>query len=142
MGNKESSNQSKKVSKIKIKKENNNSLKEFKTENKKQISLSQNQIKKDKNEIIPLPSEYKGENKKVENNIIQNNCVPKNNNINIPLNQSSSKKDNNNSFPKGTISIYEEELSQYFQYLNVFWYDPDNTNDYKLFKKCFEKIDL
>ena len=200
MDNNEISNQSKKESKNEIKKESKNSLREFKIDNKEQISLSHNEIKKDKNEIIPLLSEYKEgdknervpistesksndkikiiplpseskeddknkiiplsieskskdkneiipspfeckeENKKVDNNIIQNNCAPKNNNINISLNQPSLKVDNNNTFPKGTI--YEEQLNQYFQYFNIFWYDPDNTNDHKLFKKCFEKVEF
>ena len=32
-------------------------------------------------------------------------------------------------------------INQYFQYYNVYWYDPYNTNEYELFKKCFEKVE-
>ena len=43
-----------------------------------------------------------------------------------------------NNFPKGTI--YEKELNLNFKYFNVFWYDPNKTNDFDLFKKCFENV--
>ncbi len=45
------------------------------------------------------------------------------------VNQLISKVNNENTFPRRTI--YEEELNQYFQYFNVLWYDPNNTNEYK-----------
>lgn len=44
----------------------------------------------------------------------------------------------NNIFPRG--SEYEKELNTNFQYFNVFWYDQNKTNDFYLFKKCFENV--
>ena len=41
-------------------------------------------------------------------------------------------------FPIGTI--YEKELNLNFKYFNVFWYDPNNTNDFEYFEKCFENV--
>ena len=95
---------------------------------------------KDKRDIIPLPNESKEEDKKKENDVEQNQCESKNNNINISLNPPISKDNNKNTFPKGTD--YEEQLNKYFQYFNVFWYDPNDTSDYKLFEKCFEKVEF
>ena len=46
------------------------------------------------------------------------------------------KKDNN--FPKGTK--YEEELNSNFKYFNIFWYDPNKSNDFDNFRKCFENV--
>ena len=172
MDNNERSNQDDNKSKIKIKKKYDNSPREFKTEDKKEsIPLHTECKTRDINEIIPLPNESKIEDKKEiipqsledktkdKNEIISlpNECVPidkkdeddilhnqnepnNNNNINIPLIQPSSKENNINTFPKGTD--YEEQLNQYFQYFNVLWYDPNNTNEYKLFEKCFEKVEF
>ena len=33
-----------------------------------------------------------------------------------------------NTFPQGTK--YEEELNSNFKYFNVFWYDPNKSNDF------------
>jgi len=44
----------------------------------------------------------------------------------------------NNIFPRG--SEYEKELNSNFKYFNVFWYDQNKTNDFNLFKKCFENV--
>ena len=44
----------------------------------------------------------------------------------------------NNIFPRG--SEYEKELNSNFKYFNVFWYDENKTNDFNLFKKCFENV--
>ena len=112
---------------------------ECKDDNKNEnISILIKSEPKDKNEIIPLSNESKEEKQKGENDILSNQ-FNSNNNINITLSQSNSKANNKNTFPKGTI--YEEELNQYFQYFNVFWYDPNKTSDYKLFEKCFEKVE-
>ena len=172
MDNNERSNQDDNKSKIKIKKECDNSPREFKTDDKKEniplqtecktrdkneiipllneskiedkkeiIPLSLEDKTKDKNEIISLPNECVPNDKKEENDILHNQNEPKNNNnINIPLSQPSLKENNKNTFPKGTE--YEEQLNQYFQYFNVFWYDPNNTSEYKLFEKCFEKVEF
>ena len=113
---------------------------ECKDDNKNEnISILIKSEPKDKNEIIPLSNESKEEKQKGENDILSNQ-FNSNNNINITLSQSNSKANNKNTFPKGTI--YEEELNQYFQYFNVFWYDPSGTSDYELFEKCFEKVEF
>ena len=46
----------------------------------------------------------------------------------------------NNTFPIGTT--YEKELNTNFKYFNVFWYNPNISNDIDLdlFKKCFENV--
>ena len=41
-------------------------------------------------------------------------------------------------FPQGTK--YEEELNRTFKYFNIFWYDPNKSNDFDSFKKCFENV--
>ena len=43
-------------------------------------------------------------------------------------------------FPKGTI--YEKELMTNFKYFNIFWYDPNKTNDFDFFKNCFQNVRL
>ena len=43
-----------------------------------------------------------------------------------------------NSFPKGTN--YEKDLNSNFRYFNIFWYDPNKSNDFDNFKKCFENV--
>ena len=43
-------------------------------------------------------------------------------------------------FPKNTS--YEKELMTNFKYFNIFWYDPDKTNDFDFFKNCFINIRL
>ena len=43
-------------------------------------------------------------------------------------------------FPKGTI--YEKELRTNFRYFNIFWYDPNGTNDFDFFKNCFINVRL
>ena len=99
---------------------------------KKNIYLHIKDKEKNKNEIVP--------NKNEGNVNLQNHCDTKNNNANNSSNQSSLKENNKNTFPIGTD--FEEQLSQYFQYFNVFWYDPNNTSDYELFKKSFEKVEF
>ena len=87
-------------------------------------------------------------NKNISNNIISYNNNNVNNNINIyPNNNYILKKQNNNiinnnvnTFPKGTI--YEKELNKNFKYLNIFWYDPNNSKDYDNFNKCFENVEF
>ena len=44
----------------------------------------------------------------------------------------------NNIFPSNTN--YEKELNSNFKYFNVFWYDPNKTNDFIPFIKCFENV--
>ena len=44
----------------------------------------------------------------------------------------------NNVFPQGTI--YEKELIENFKYFNIFWYDPNKSNDFDNFRKCFENV--
>ena len=43
-------------------------------------------------------------------------------------------------FPKGTL--YEKELMTNFKYFNIFWYDPNKTNDFDFFKNCFINVRL
>ena len=43
-------------------------------------------------------------------------------------------------FPKGTI--YEKELMTNFKYFNIFWYDPNKTDDFDFFKNCFKNVRL
>ena len=45
---------------------------------------------------------------------------------------------NNNEFPQGTI--YEKELIENFKYFNIFWYDPNNSNDFIYFKNSFQNV--
>ena len=73
----------------------------------------------------------------IENKI---NAQDKSNENNIILENSEFNNENNenDSFPKGTK--YEDELSSNFTYFNVFWYDPNNINDFELFKKCFKNV--
>ena len=52
------------------------------------------------------------------------------------LNKNNKKFDKK--FPQGTS--YEKELMINFKYFNVFWYDPNNTNDYDNFKICFKNV--
>ena len=48
------------------------------------------------------------------------------------------KEEKYNNFPQGTK--YEEELNTNFKYFNIFWYDPNKSNDFDDFKKCFENV--
>ena len=59
------------------------------------------------------------------------------NNLQIQCN---SKDINYNTFPRDTK--YEKELNSNFKYFNVFWYNPNKTNDFDLFKKCFENVEF
>ena len=43
-----------------------------------------------------------------------------------------------NNFPKEIN--YEKELMSNFKYFNVFWYDPNNNNDYDIFKNSFQNV--
>ena len=63
------------------------------------------------------------------NHISQTNISPK------PQNQ---KVKINNSFPKGTE--YEISLNNNFKNFDVFFYDPNNSNDYDNFIYCFENV--
>ena len=49
-------------------------------------------------------------------------------------------KINENEFPQGTI--YEKELIENFKYFNIFWYDPNNSNDFAYFKNSFQNVRL
>ena len=44
----------------------------------------------------------------------------------------------NNVFPQGTI--YEKELIENFKYFNIFWYDPNDSNDFYYFKNSFQNV--
>ena len=89
---------------------------------KKENIVIQNQIElKDKNEINDIP--------------VQNS--PKNKNKDLPE-QNIPKNKINKSFPQGTK--YEKELNLNFKYFNIFWYNPNKSNDYNIFKKCFENV--
>ena len=101
---------------------NNNKL--FSSNNKKnnnQINISSN------NKYIPNNYTNNINNNKIINahDIIYGNNVFLNNN-------------NKNTFPKGTK--YEKELNSNFKYFNVFWYDPNKTNDLTNFINCFENV--
>jgi len=71
------------------------------------------------------------------NNINQTYLKNKSEN-NISPKPQSQKAKNNNSFPKGTK--YEESLNLNFKNFDVFWYDPNNSNDYDNFINCFENV--
>ena len=45
-----------------------------------------------------------------------------------------------NEFPQGTL--FEKELNLNFKYFNIFWYDPNKSNDFDNFKKCFENVQV
>ena len=80
----------------------------------------------------PICPQNKTNNKKVQNDInhiSQTNISPK---------PQSQKSKTNNSFPKGTK--YEEKLNLDFKNFDVFWYDPNNSNDYDNFIYCFENV--
>ena len=57
---------------------------------------------------------------------------------NIISNRLNSNVKNYNTFPKGTN--YEKELNTNFKYFNVFWYDPNKSNDFELFINCFKNV--
>ena len=73
--------------------------------------------------------------------ILPNQLTPTQNNIgnnNIQQTQNNTTGINKNAFPKGTK--YEKELNSKFRYFDVFWYDPNQTNDFDNFLKCFERV--
>ena len=39
-----------------------------------------------------------------------------------------------------TLEKYEEELNSNFKYFDIFWYNPNKSNDFNRFKKCFENV--
>ena len=43
-------------------------------------------------------------------------------------------------FPRGTT--YEKELMTNFKYFNIFWYEPNKTNNFDFFKNCFKNTRL
>ena len=45
-----------------------------------------------------------------------------------------------NTFPNETK--YKEELNSNFKYFNVYWYDPNKTNDFYCFKKYFKNVEF
>jgi hypothetical protein len=53
-------------------------------------------------------------------------------------NDISNDKEGNHFFPG--LAKYEEELNSNFKYFDVFWYNPNKTNDFNCFKKCFENV--
>jgi len=102
--------------------------------------------------------------KKIYNNNIQNINIQVND-INIPKNNDTNqnfREQNNNddlclnynppidikkeydisnyNFPRYTE--YEKELNSNFKYFNVFWYDPNKTNDFVSYIKCFENVEF
>ena len=54
------------------------------------------------------------------------------------LNLNQYNKEKHNTFPQGTE--YEKELNSNFRYFNIYWYDPNKSNDFDCFKKCFENV--
>jgi len=97
------------------------------------FNCSKNRIKNP-----PINSQSRQNINNRENNILQIQLNPKDNNINTLRTQSNLKYNYNNSFPEGTE--YEQELSLNFKYLNVFWFDPNKTNDFEHFAKSFENV--
>ena len=87
--------------------------------------------------IIPNTNDFP-----LNNNINNSNYIFLNNNKNNnPINNINILTNNNNyTFPKGTK--YEEELNANFRYFNVFWYDPNKSNDFVNFRKCFENVEF
>ncbi len=106
----------------KTKKENNPSSLQFCSE--------------DKLEPINIPINCNSKSSE-ENNYLSNQNSNKINNLQIQCN---SKDINYNTFPRDTK--YEKELNSNFKYFNVFWYDPNKTTDFELFKKCFENVEF
>lgn len=74
-------------------------------------------------------------NKKGQNDI---NHIIQTNQTNISPKPQSQKAKTNNSFPQGTE--YEKRLNFNFKNFDVFWYDPNNSNDYDNFIYCFENV--
>ena len=75
---------------------------------------------------------------KQENTILPNQLSPKVNNPNATQTQNKVNIVYDKTFPKGTK--YEKELNSDFKYFNVFWYDPNKSNDFDNFLKCFENV--
>ena len=124
----------------KDKNENNNSQIQTNPKNKQEKNnLGIRSDSKDKNEINNLQSQSSSKNQPENNNLKNKSSSKDLKEINNLSEQSHSKDKNyNNNFPRGTK--YEEELNSNFKYYNVFWYDTNKTNDFELFKKCFENV--
>ena len=124
----------------KDKNENNNSQIQTNPKNKQEKNnFGIRSDSKDKNEINNLQSQSSSKNQPENNNLKNKSSSKDLKEINNLSEQSHSKDKNyNNNFPRGTK--YEEELNSNFKYYNVFWYDTNKTNDFELFKKCFENV--
>ena len=89
-----------------------------------------------KDQNIGSQSTLKNEQK---NTILPIHISPNNNGNNLKQQtQNNTTANNKNTFPKGTK--YEKELSSKFRYFDVFWYNPNQTNDFDNFRKCFERV--
>ena len=139
-----------------IKKKLNKKLKIHNQEKKddkvdKKIDInSEKEITYDKEIKIEINNNSDIINQNIQKNFEEKNNIFKqeikynehNNNIDISFDkeQNDEKKDikKDKTFPKGTK--YEEELNSNFKYFNIFWYDPNKSNDFDNFKKCFENV--
>ena len=128
--------------------------KEEKKLKKSKKIIKKKKIKKkiSKKEIKKEKEEEKEEEKEKGNDILENNNNSQEKNDNLPKKLClEDKKENNaypnqlnsndnNTFPIGTK--FEKALNSNFKYFNVFWYDPNKTNDFNCFKKCFENVEF
>ena len=70
-----------------------------------------------------------------------NNQYTKENNEKKEVNKNKiniNNKGKDNNFPQGTK--YEKEISFNFKYFNIFWYDPNKSNDFDSFKNSFKNV--
>ena len=112
---------------LKYEKENNSILNNQEIKNENINIINQNIIINEKENINLQIPEIENENNYHQNSN-ENNIIIENSECN----------NENDEFPKGTK--YEEELSSNFTYFNVYWYDPNNANDFELFEKCFKNV--
>ena len=134
----------------------NNPIQTPKAYNSQTLSEYNDSIYKSQNNIQNLNSPNKINNNNQNLNIQEKNInTPKNNNTNQNF---SSQKNNDDlyldyhppidikkeydastyNFPRYTE--YEKELNLNFKYFNVFWYDPNKTNEFMSYIKCFENV--
>ena len=79
---------------------------------------------------------YSSKNKK-EKNILFNSINEEESNNSFSESIDSEEENYHNFFKE---TKYEKELNSNFKYFNVFWYDPNKTNDLTNFINCFENV--
>ena len=136
----------------------NNPIQTPKAYNSQNLSENNDSIYKSQNNIQNLNDPTKINNNNQIINIKENNInTTKNNNTNQNFSDQKNNDDlyfNYNppidikkeydastyNFPRYTE--YEKELNSNFKYFNVFWYDPNKTNDFVSYIKCFENVEF